>query len=218
MSKSFRKDLTGQRFGRLTVLEFVPTEGRISYWKCKCDCGNETVVQAMSLKSGNTRSCGCLCKEINCKRTTNRNTTHGKSHTRLYNIWKLMKSRCLKKTNKRYKDYGGRGITVCDKWQNNFQAFYDWAMSNGYDDSLTIDRIDNNGNYEPLNCRWADTKTQVRNSRHNIMVKYNGEKICLTEAAEKSGINHNTLIDRYRHGDRGEHLFRPVDKKKSRKK
>lgn len=208
MSKSFYKDLTGQRFGRLTVLEFVPNDKSNSYWKCKCDCGNETLVAGEKLTRNHTQSCGCLQKEI----TSQMFRKHGYSENRLHKTWRGMKDRCYNINDKSYKYYGGRGITVCDKWKDDFYAFRDWAMTHGYDVTLTIDRIDVDGNYEPKNCRWADTKTQARNMRNNIMVIYQGKKRCLAEAAELAQIPYKTLLARYYRGDRGEKLFRPVQK------
>lgn len=204
MSKSFKKDLTGQRFGRLTVLEFVPTKDKYSHWKCKCDCGNITFVSGVNLTSGGTTSCGCKKGHY----------THGLSNTRLYKIWADMKKRCYNPNQIHFKDYGGRGIIVCVAWKDDFQAFYNWAMSNGYDDNLTIDRINNDGNYEPSNCRWADAKTQRRNMRTNTVVNHNGKKMCLAEVAELCGTTQHVIAQRYFRGDRGERLFRPIRKKK----
>ena len=214
MSKSFKNDLTGQRFGRLTVLEFVPRTCKGSYWKCKCDCGAERVIGASGLISGQTKSCGCLKVEAAKIIQSKFIKKHGKRGTRLYNIWFKIKQRCFNKNNPAFNDYGGRGIGVCEEWKNDFQSFYNWAMENGYNEGLSIDRIDNDGNYEPSNCRWTDNKTQCRNRRSNVIVEYKGKKMCLTEAAELSGISINTIYRRYYHkGDRGERLFRPVRKK-----
>lgn len=107
--------------------------------------------------------------------------------------------------------YGGRGITICDEWRDNFQAFYDWAISNGYDDNLTIDRINNDGNYEPSNCQWVDTRTQNRNRSSNVIVEYNEEKMCLTDAAQLANLPVKALMTRYARGDRNKHLFRPIE-------
>lgn len=208
MSKSFRKNLTGLRFGRLTVLEFVPTEDRHSHWLCKCDCGNEKTIDAQKLLSFSTKSCGCWKIEKIVKHSTKHN---GKG-TRLYEIWKNMKQRCLNTHNPHYQDYGGRGIKMCNEWLGDFSTFRDWAFANGYSDDLSIDRIDNNGNYKPTNCRWTDRKNQCNNRRSNIFVVFNNKQITISEASQLTGIHKSTLKDRYRRGDRGERLFRPVKK------
>lgn len=154
-------DLTGQKFGRLTVLERTENKGIQVCWKCQCDCENITTTTSYHLRHGHTQSCGCLQKE----RTVKAHKTHGKLQTRLHGIWTGMKARCFNPNRKMYQYYGGRGIKVCDEWKDSFQAFYDWAMSNGYEDHLTIDRIDNDGNYCPENCRWVSVQTQNCNKR-----------------------------------------------------
>lgn len=129
------------------------------------------------------------------------NRTHGESKTRLYRVWYHIRSRCFDKNTPYYKDYGGRGITICDEWRGNYIAFRDWALQNGYREDLTIDRIDNNGNYEPSNCRWADAKTQANNRRSNLYLTYNGETLTALQWAKKLGINHNTISMRlYKYG------------------
>lgn len=155
--RSQADNIIGRRFGKLIVVERAENIGDYAAWKCKCDCGNETVVTGSNLRSGNTKSCGCLS-----------GTTHGMTHTRLYHVWGGMIQRCTNPNAAKYSYYGGRGIRVCDEWCNSFVAFYEWAMANGYDPELpwykcTIDRIDVNGNYEPANCRWVDMKTQNNN-------------------------------------------------------
>ena len=159
------KDLTGQRFGRLVVIgrEGSTAQGTAT-WRCLCDCGNECVVEGAKLRKGNTKSCGCLHNDA----ARQRRTTHGKSGTRIYAIWKTMIQRCSNPCNKNYDRYGGRGITVCTEWRNDFQKFYEWSKESGYDENApvgrcTIDRIDNDKGYSPDNCRWVDIKTQ----RHN---------------------------------------------------
>lgn len=182
------QDLTGKRFGRLVAIEYLGN----SRWKCKCDCGNYHEVLAYSLKTGITRSCGCF----NIERAIETNTTHGQTNTKLYNVWCGIKRRCYKTYDKRYKNYGNRGIVMCEEWKNNFQSFYMWSMANGYKEHLTIDRIDNNGNYEPSNCRWATNKEQSRNKTNNHIIEYNGEKMTAVEFAEKYNINYSTLLSR----------------------
>ncbi|MBR2388130.1 MAG: hypothetical protein IKB02_09880 [Clostridia bacterium] len=178
MSKA--KDLTGQRFGRLVALE--PTEeqkNRRIIWKCVCDCGNICFVSSKRLLYGDTQSCGCLRKERVTERISKAREKvikHNMYTTRLYKVFAGMKDRCYNPNNKRYKHYGGRGITVCDEWRDDFQAFHDWAMANGYDENAprgacTLDRIDVDGNYCPENCRWVDMKTQANNRRKNKTVQ-----------------------------------------------
>ena len=208
-------ELTGKRFGRLTVMGV--SEKRISgkreryYWDCKCDCGKHRNVRTDCLTQGLVKSCGCMKKEQD-KINLVKNHRHKLSGTRIYQEWVGMKQRCTNPNNNRYSDYGGRGIKVCDDWLKEPDKFFEWALNNGYNDNLTLDRIDVNGNYEPSNCRWVDIKTQCRNRRSNIYVYYNGEKITLIELSEKTGISYSALSSRYHKGDRNERLTRPLKK------
>lgn len=176
--RSRYKDIAGQRFGRLIAIEPVKTRhnGGIG-WKCKCDCGNEIIASGTMLRSGRKRSCGCLHMEqlANIDRTKISHKKHGGTDKtgkteRLYSVWKGMKSRCYNKNNDAYKYYGARGITVCDEWKLDYGAFRDWAKRNGYNPDAdrglcTIDRVDNNGNYEPSNCRFVSMAVQNENKR-----------------------------------------------------
>lgn len=201
------EDLTGQKFGRLTVIERVENKGNHVVWRCHCDCGSEITVRKDHLLTGATQSCGCLKREVHTK--------HGVCGTKTYYHWGCIVQRCTNPKNPNYKNYGGRGIKICDEWRNNVQAFYDYISSLPHfgEEGYSLDRIDNNGNYEPNNLRWADRKTQDRNKRTNHTVEFKGVTMTVAEAAEKSGINKNTLLKRIRKGDRGEKLFRPVKKR-----
>lgn len=188
------KKLKGRKFGRLTVLDKLHNyhkNNRI-YWLCVCDCGNLIEVDSSRLVSGQTKSCGCLRKDLLIKR----NLKHDKSHTRLYNIWTQMKKRCYNSKTPQYKDYGGRGIAVCYEWCNNFQSFYDWSMANGYNDTLSIDRVDNNKSYSPDNCRWATRRQQNRNTRQNRNITINGETHCLKDWCDILGLKRSTVSNR----------------------
>ena len=199
-----KSQLIGRRFGRLTVVsEYGINKHGASMWICKCDCGNTTKpVNGSSLKQGKTKSCGCLWKEAMTK--------HGGRNTKLYNVWGGMKARCYRKTNANYKHYGGRGIKVCEEWKNSFESFRDWAIANGYQESLTLDRIDTNGDYEPSNCRWATYCQQENNRRINVYVEINGVVKTVAEWAAESGLKYATVYRRFCRGVRGTELVKPL--------
>ena len=206
-------DLTGNEYGRLTVIGLSPkVSGRKSYWVCKCLCGNKHVVRSDSLKSGNVQSCGCLKKEQD-KENLSKNHRHKESHTHLHNTWLGMKGRVSNPNNERYAGYGGRGIAMYPDWFNSYETFRDWALKNGYSPELTIERIDNDGDYEPKNCKWIPFPEQANNRRSTIWVEWNGKKQNIAQWSEELGIKYGTLNARYNRGDRPPHLFREVIKK-----
>ena len=189
-------------------------------WLCQCECGNMIIVASNSLKTGNTCSCGCY--QVECAlQQVERLKKHGLSGERLYSVWNNIVSRCTNPKDKRYIDYGGRGISVCDEWKNNYLNFRKWATENGYDETAkhnqcTIDRIDNNGNYEPSNCRWVNQKEQQNNKRSNHIMTYNGERGTVTYFAKKTGIKKQTILSRLARGWNDEKaLTTPPRKKKN---
>ena len=206
-------DLEGKRFGRLTVLQKAGScNAKKTLWLCRCDCGNEKEIIGSNLNSGKTKSCGCLKAERSTERIKTLTLTHGKTNTRLYHIWRGMKARCLNPNSLDFDNYGGRGIKVCDEWLNSFRAFYNWAMANGYEERLTIDRVNVNGDYCPENCRWAGTKAQQNNRRNNKTYAFNGSEHTLSEWSEITGVKYSTLntrVNRFK-WDIGKALFTPV--------
>lgn len=189
------KDLTGQKFERLTVLERVPNYRNRVAWRCICECGNETIVTSLDICSGNTKSCGCLQRERSSEAAKRTNYIHGETRTPLHNSWSAMLQRCNDPNYKWYKDYGNRGIKVCEEWLT-FVNFRDWALSNGYQKGLTIERIDVNGNYTPDNCKWITNKEQQRNKRNNHFVEYCGRRVTIAELSEMTGIPYHRLYSR----------------------
>lgn len=186
-------DFTETKVNMLNVKERVYINGS-PYWHCICDCGKEIYVRHTRLTHGQ-KSCGCHATKM----LVTRNTKHNKRRTKIYTVWRNMRVRCNNPNHKSYLDYGGRGIKVCEEWNdvnNGFQSFYEWALSNGYSDNLTIDRIDNNGNYEPNNCRWATAKQQCNNRRNNVLLNYNGEEHSVSEWADIIGVKPTTIYCR----------------------
>ena len=183
-------DMTGKRYGMLTVIRYAGhNKNGNRVWECKCDCGTIKMIEGSPLRKGITVSCGCYHK----RDITERETIHGMSDTRLHNIWNHMKQRCSNKNNTAYKYYGGRGITVCNEWSNDFMSFYSWAMQNGYTEELTIDRIDTNKGYDPSNCRWVSRKVQMnnRNAVHKFTI--NGETKSIAEWCRIYNVPHERV-------------------------
>lgn len=187
-------DLKDKKFGRLTVINKYDKDrfGNI-LWNCICECGKTKITKTNHLLKGICKSCGCIHKEGN-------NKTHKMSGTRIYNIWHGMIERCYNVNSASYHNYGKRGITICVDWKKSFSAFYKWAINNGYNDKLTIDRINTNGNYKPNNCRWVSVKEQANNKRTNIVVNYNGENKTLKQWSEDLGISYSCLRHRLYRG------------------
>lgn len=203
VGKNFVKEkyypLIGNKYNSLTIIGIDSSNKSGHYFlRCKCDCGNEKVIRADRVLNNITKTCGCQNKHYNAC------NPHRLSHKypKLYSVWNTMRHRCYNPRNWKYKDYGGRGITVCEEWRNNFPNFFNWAMAYGYQEGLTIDRIDVNGNYEPTNCRWATLKQQARNKTNNKMITYNGETKSLVEWCEYLGLQpyYDTIGARIRVG------------------
>lgn len=199
MSRGCREDLTGQKFGRLTVVALDHRDNTYKgFWLCECDCTehNRVIVYGGNLKSGCTRSCGCLARE----RAVETNTKHGHSRTRLYHTWQHIVQRCENKNDKDYSNYGGRGVSVYDKW-HDFEEFRNWSLNNGYNDNLSIDRKDVNADYSPENCRWTDSIVQQNNKRNNHLVTYGNVTHTIAEWSRIFNINYQTLHGRVGRGD-----------------
>jgi hypothetical protein len=188
-------DLTGERFGRLTVVKRGKTakrknnRGTLTYWVCQCDCGSTREVLNSDLKKGSTTSCGCYQRQ----RSREANITHGLSDSRLYNIWTHMKERCANPNVSCFDRYGGVGISVCEEWLTSFETFRNWSLENGYRNDLTIDRIDGAKGYNPYNCRWATVEEQNNNKKNNIIVEYNGRQMTLGQLSKTSGVDYHKL-------------------------
>lgn len=213
MKNLFRcHDLTGKKFGKLTVIGLDESrQTRKTYWICQCECGGIKSARSDSLLCGAIKSCGCMKKEQD-KLNLTANHSHKQSGTRLYKIWQGMKKRCNDKNTACYDRYGGRGIKVCEEWNNSFEPFFEWAMNNGYSEELAIDRIDNNGNYEPNNCKWSTNQEQCNNRRSNIKITIGNATKTLTEWCNIFEVDYNTVFSRYqRYPDQTiEELFSPI--------
>jgi len=199
----------GQKFNKLTVIAFervhYEKSDRIN-WIVRCECGTLKSVSPYRVLNENTKSCGCLKSENTIAYNRDHKKKHGGRKDRLYGIWHNMKQRCFGTTYKDYPQWGGRGITVCDEWKDDYSAFKEWALSHGYADGLSLDRIDVNGNYEPGNCRWADWHTQAKNRTNSMNFEVNGELKNLVDLAAEYGIKYGTLYQRV-------HLYEwPIEK------
>lgn len=191
-ARRIRNNLVGMKFGRLTVVSLSSDRGNgkkpVTKWNCVCECGNKVVVTTNALKTGHTVSCGC--KKIK---------HHRANKERLYQTWCNMRNRCRNKNRPDWKRYGGKGITICPEW-DDYAVFREWALSNGYNDNLTIDRIDSNGNYCPENCRWVDYKVQANNISRNHIIEYQGEKKTMAEWADYFGLSYSAMQHRVERG------------------
>lgn len=199
-----REKYIGKKYGRWTVLERVglSSTGEPTF-KCICECGTIKVQNIYSLVSGNSKSCGCYEAEVKAKMKT----THGYTNHPLYKVFTDMKDRCYNPKRKEYRNYGARGIKICDEWRNNRASFIEWSLEHGYKKGLEIDRIDNNGDYCPENCRFVTRRENTNNRRNTVLVEIRGETMPLTVAAELYGIHSRTLAGRYYKGYRGEDLI-----------
>ena len=198
-------DLLGKRFGRLTVVgrEENNRNGN-SRWRCVCDCGGETIAYSYSLTAGRTQSCGCRNRELRQAAITK----HGGRHTELYQTWCRIKTRCYNDKYDFYERYGGRGIFVCEEWINNFSAFRDWCINNGFKPGLQIDRINNNKGYSPGNCKWSTRTEQIRNRSNTVYLDNNNETKPLMQWCEERGVKYKLAYERYKKGWGFERIFK----------
>lgn len=197
-------EMLGKKYGKLLIQGvsykkpvFSKKENRIKKYiyfvKCKCDCGKEKIINAETIKRQKVFSCGCYIKE---KLKKGLNVKHGLTNHRLYHIWCCMKNRCYNVNYLEFKYWGGKGVSICDEWKNNFENFYNWAIDNGYKDNLSIDRIDGNKNYCPENCRWATAKEQANNQRNNKLIFYKNQTKTLAEWCNFFGVKYSLVRDR----------------------
>ena len=212
-------DRTGFRYGMLTVVEYSHANNG-AYWKCLCDCGNESIVKGGSLTIGSTKSCGCgsIKQAItNCKSSAIKRRSSYPNVRKLKELYRSIKDRCYNQNNKRYANYGGRGIKVCKEWLNDRQKFYAWVHKNKHDSKLQIDRIDNNGNYEPSNCRFVDAITQANNTTRNHFIEWGGKRLTIRQWERKLGMPRQVLQHRMdRSWDLERAMTKPVRRHPSR--
>ncbi|PKE18656.1 hypothetical protein [Macrococcoides caseolyticum] len=192
----------GGKYGRLTCVKSIDSRK----WLFKCECGNEKVINKYDVRRGHTQSCGCLHKE----NTSKARKIHGEADSRLNRTWYNMKKRCYHKRNPKYKNYGARGIKMCNEWKGDYIAFSKWAHENGYTDQMTIERIDVNGDYEPANCKWIPMSEQATNRTSNKWVYIDGIRYSPLELEEKFNIPAKTIYARIARGDTGESVVRPL--------
>ena len=186
-------DLTGQRFGRLVALKRVPTpSGKDTRWICRCDCGQIYETNQADMRRGKTRSCGCYKAEIDRAKLAKNGLFFDKRVPEAFSTWQCMKRRCFDNRSRYYCRYGGRGITICAEWLE-FENFHTWAVKTGYAPGLELDRIDNNGNYEPSNCRWVTRAGNMRNTSRTVLITVSGQTKCLTDWCTVIGVSMNTL-------------------------
>ena len=195
-------DISNQKYGYLTALIFCFYKNKKVYWLCKCHCGNLKAIRKSHLMSGLTKSCGCFKNKM----ISIANGTHHKRNSSIYNRWIGMRDRCYNKNSRVYYRYGGRGITVCEKWRYSFENFLK-DMGEPIGKNYSIDRIDNDVNYEPANCRWATPREQSLNRKSNIFLEYKGRVKCQKEWAQELGINQNTISKRVKRGESFDSIY-----------
>jgi hypothetical protein len=191
MEKLTADSMIGKKFGKLTVIDKLPSDRHGARALCKCDCGATKVAYLYRLKSGANQSCGCTNRD----RLTKMHFKHGMTNTRLFRIWSSMRERCTNSNAINYKNYGGRGIAICKEW-DEFIPFMEWALSNGYNYALAIDRIDNDGNYSPDNCRWVTPAENSNHKRNSVILSYGGKTQTISQWADEYGIGRSTLRNR----------------------
>lgn len=215
------EDLRGERFGRLVVLrQASPDKSGRARWECRCDCGKTTIAAAVRLKRGLSNSCGCLrLDKVKASSITHGITRQKDDKPRIpkiYQTWANIKTRCTNPKTPYYDRYGGRGIKVCDEWMNDFQSFYDWAIANGYQEGLQIDRIDNDGDYTLENCRWVTKEVNANNKRNNLVLEQNGKRHTAAEWSRITGISQKAIYTRIKAGKTQDEVLRAEEDKNDR--